>query len=172
MAFSMKVSNDKLEGQDVVKAGQYEVKLLGFKPKVAKSGTSYNLNPTMEIVNHSEFAGRKIFDTLNSGGAWTWPDFVHAFGLPMETNGTESWIPTMSKDGAWDGDPAKYDAENPDTWVYKGPLIGRIAKVEVAVDSYKGKENNKIRRYFCAVADCATKFPKIRHIEDLLKNSK
>jgi len=43
--------------------------------------------------------------------------------------------------------------------------------VEVAVDNYNGKDNNKIRRYFCAVPDCATKFPKIRHIADLLKKS-
>lgn len=166
MAFSMKVSNEKLEGQDVVPAGQYELKLIGFKPKVSKKGDTYNLNPAYEIVNHPEFAGRKVYDTMNSNGAWTWPDMVHAFGFPMETDGKESWIP-----GVWNGDLSKYVEDDPNTWVYKGPLVGRVAKMEIAVDSYNGKDNNKVRRYFCAVPDCATKFPKIRHIEDLLKNS-
>lgn len=164
--FSMKVSNEKLEGQDVVPSGIYEVKLVKFTPKVSKNGDTYNLNPMMEVTNHPELSGRKIFDTLNSNGAWTWPDFVHAFGLPMETDGTESWMP-----GTWDKDKAKYVEGDPNTWTYNGPLVGRTAKVEIAVDNYNGRDNNKIRRYFCAVADCATKFPKIRHIEDLLKKS-
>lgn len=168
MGFSMKVSNDKLEGQDVVPPGQYELKLMGFKPKVAKSLTSFNYNPFMEIVNHPDFAGRKAFDSLNSpGGAFVIPDFVHAFGLPMETDGKESWMP-----GAWNGDPAKYKEDDPDTWVYKGPLVGRVAKVILAVRTYNNKQSNAIERYFCNVTDCESKFPKIRHITDLLKNQK
>lgn len=166
MSFQMKVSNDKIEGQDVFPAGQYEVKLVGFKPSKAKTG-SRNLNALMEVVNHGELIGRKLYDSLNEGGAFTWPDFVHCFGLPMETDGTDSWIP-----GDWNGDAAKFNPDDVTTWKYKGPLVGRVGKVEVAVDNYNGKDNNKIRRYFCAVADCETKFPKVRHIQDLLKNSK
>jgi hypothetical protein len=162
--FSMKVSNDKLEGLDVVPPGPYDIKLVGFNVKVSKKGDSFNLNPCMEIVGHPEFAGRKVFDTLNSGGAWTWPDFVHCFGLPMETDGKESWIP-----GSWDGDKAKYKADDPNTWKYAGPLLGRSGKVNIAVDNYNGKDSNKVERYICAVPDCASKFPKIRHIADLLK---
>lgn len=165
-SFQMKVSNDKIEGQDVFPAGQYEIKLVSFKPSKAKTGST-NLNAMMEVVNHPDFSGRKLYDSLNAGGAFTWPDFVHCFGLPMETDGKESWIP-----GDWDADATKFNPAEPGTWKYRGPLVGRTGKVEVAVDSYNGRENNKIRRYFCAVADCATKFPKIRHIEDLLKNSK
>lgn len=163
MAFQMKVSNDKLAGQENIPAGQYDVKLVGFSPKTSKKGDSINLNPVMEIQNHPDLAGRKVFDNLNSSGAWTYPDFCHAFGLPMETDGKESWLP-----GEWDGDPAKFDANKPETWKYKGPLVGRTAKVEIGVDSY----GSKIRRYFCAVADCATKFPQIKHSQDLMKNSK
>lgn len=167
MAFQMKVSSDKLEGQDVFPAGQYDVKLVSFKPSMSKGQTpTQNLNALMVVVNHSEFADRKLYDSLNVGGAFTWPDFVHCFGFPMETDGTNSWIP-----GDWDGDPAKFNPDDVTTWKYKGPLIGRTGKVEVAVDNYNGKDNNKIRRYFCAVPDCATKFPKIRHIQDLLKKS-
>jgi hypothetical protein len=162
MPFPMKVSNEKLEGQEVFPAGQYEVKLVAFKPSKAKTGST-NLNARMEVVNHSEYAGRKLFDSLNEGGAFTWPDFSHCFGIPMETDGQNSWLA-----GAWDGDPAKFQENDPATWVYKGPLVGRIGKVEVAVDNYQGRDNNKIRRYFCNVPDCATKFPKIKHIQDLL----
>lgn len=167
MAFSMKVDNSSLEGFDTIPQGVYEVKLLGFKPSTSKKGDSFNLNPSMEVINHPDLAGRKVFDTLNSNGAWTWPDFCHAFGLPMETDGQSSWLP-----GDFEADKANYNPDKPETWKYQGPLVGRIAKIEVAVDSYQGKENNKIRRYFCAVTDCATKFPKIRHSENLLKGSK
>jgi hypothetical protein len=158
-----KVDQSKIEGQEVFPPGIYEVKLIKFSPKKAKSGST-SLKPMLEVVNHSEYAGRKLYDELNEGGAFTWPDFCHCFGLPMETDGDSSWLP-----GEWDGDKVKFKEDDPATWVYKGPLVGRTGKVEVAVDNYQGRDNNKIKRYFCAVADCATKFPKIRHIEDLLK---
>lgn len=164
MAFKMKVSNDRIEGMDVVPAGQYDVKLIGFKPKSSSKGDSVNLNAMLEIVNHPDYAGRKVFDSLNTpGGAFTHPDFVHCFGLPMETDGKDSWIP-----GEWDGDPIRFKEADPTTFVYKGPLVGRVGKIEIAVDNYNGKDNNKIRRYFCAVGDCEKKFPKVRHIQDLL----
>lgn len=164
MAFSMKVSNDAIEGFDVIPSGHYEVKLVGFAPKTSKKGDSFNLNPTMVIVNHTEFAGRKVFDSLNIGGAFMWVDFCHCFGLPMETDGKESWLPGKFYDGLV--------APPPEEWKYVGPLVGRIGKIILAVDNYNGKDNNKIERYFCAVADCATKFPKIKHQVDLLKRSK
>jgi hypothetical protein len=166
MAFQMKVSNSKIEGQEVIPPQVYELKLVAFNPKQSKNGGSVNLNPVLEVVSPVEYAGRKVFDTLNTGGAWTYPDFCHAFGLPMETDGNDSWLP-----GQWDGDTAKFKEDDASTWVYKGPLVGRTAKVEVAVDNYNGRDNNKVRRYFCAVPDCTTKFPKIRHSEDLLKKS-
>jgi hypothetical protein len=158
MPFRMKVSNDKLEGQDIVPAGQYDIKLLGFKPKKAGTG-SINLNAMYEIVNHPEFAGRKLYDSLNEGFSPSRLDLTHCLGLPMETDGQNSWIP-----GQWDGDES-----DPTTWKYSGPLVGRVGKVEVMVDNYNGKDNNKIRRYFCAIPDCASKFPKIKHITDLVR---
>jgi hypothetical protein len=167
MAFIMKIENTKLEGMDVIPAGIYEVKLDKFGPKNSKSGTSVNLNPQMSVVNHPDFAGRKVFDSLNQGGAFMYPDFVHAFGLPMETDGKDSWIP-----GTWDADKAKFKEDDASTWVYQGPIVGRIAKVEIAVENFNGKDTNRVRRYICAVADCASKFPKVRHSADLLKRSK
>ena len=159
-----KVDTSKVEGQEVFPPGIYEFKLAGFKPTRSKTGTSTNLNARFEMINHPDYAGRKVFDSLNEGGAFLWPDFVHSLGLPMETDGDSSWIP-----GEWNGDLAKFKEDDPSTWVYKGPLVGRVAKLEIAVDNYQSRDNNKIKRYFCAIADCNTKFPKIRHSEDLLK---
>jgi hypothetical protein len=164
-----KVDSSKIEGQEVFPPGIYEFKLAGFKPAKAKTG-SINLNARFEMINHPEFAGRKVYDSLNEGGAFLYPEFSHALGLPMETDGLKdgsSWLP-----GEWNGDPAKFKEDDPATWVYKGPLVGRVAKLEIAVGNFNGRDNNKIKRYFCAVPDCATKFPKMRHIEDLLKNQK
>ncbi len=165
MAFQMRVAKDVIEGKDVVPPGIYEVKLVGFNPKVSKSGTSVNLNAIMQITNHAEFGDRKIYDTMNSNG-YTYADFSHCFGLPMETDGTEFWLP-----GTWDKDKAKYNADDPATWIYNGPLVGRTGKVEIAVDNYNGKDNNKVKRYFCAIADCEKKFPGVSHREDLLRKS-
>ena len=63
MPFQMKVSSDKLEGQDVFPAGQYDVKLVSFKPALAKTG-SKNLNALMVVVNHPDFSDRKLYDSL------------------------------------------------------------------------------------------------------------
>lgn len=164
--FQMKVSKDKIEGKEVMLPGEYELKLVAFAPKASKSGTSFNYNPIMEVQNHPEYAGRKVFDSWNSTAAWLLADYCHAFGLPLETDakGEDFWLP-----GVWNGDLAKYNEDDPSTWVYKGPLIGRTAKVELAVDNYNGRDNNKVRRYFCAVKDCEQKFPTIKHTADLLK---
>jgi hypothetical protein len=165
--FSMKVSNEKLEGKDNVLPGEYDLKLIGFRPKISSNGQSYNLNPMFEITGHPEYVGRKVFDNLNSNAQFIWQDFCHALGLPMETDGNSSWLP-----GSWDKDKAKYNENDPATWEYEGPLVGRTAHVELGLKSYNGKESTAIRRYFCAVDDCAQKFPKVRHMQDLLKNSK
>lgn len=163
MPFTMKISKDKIAGQEVIPSGTYDIKLVLFKPGAAKSGT-LSLNPMMEVINNQEYASRKLFDTLNIGGAFTYPDFCHCFGLPMETDGKDFWLP-----GAWDGDAAKFKEDDYSTWVYKGPLVGRTGKVEVIVDNYNGRDNNKINRYFCAIPDCQTKFPDIKHSTNLVR---
>lgn len=168
MAYKMVVSKETVEGREVIPAGIYEVRLVGFKPKwsdPAKTGKpkSLSLNAKMEVLNHPEFAGRFVFEGLNMGAGWIQNDFCHAFGYPMETDGNDYWLP-----GTWDNDP-NFNPEVADSYAYKGPLLGQVAKIELAVDSYQGKDNNKVRRYFCAVDDCETKFPEIRHSQDLLK---
>lgn len=166
MAFQMKVSTEKVDGQDIIPAGQYEVKLLGFKPKLSTKG-SINLNACMEVVNHPDFAGRKIYTSLNVGMAFMYPDFSHCFGVLIESDGKDYWLP-----GNWDGDAAKFNPEDPTTWVYKGPLVGRVGKIEIAVDQYNGRDKNDIRRYFWNVPGWEQKYPKLRPKEDLLSRSK
>jgi hypothetical protein len=164
-----KVDTSKVEGQEVFPPGIYDFKLVGFKPKKASTG-SINLNARFEMINHPDHAGKKVYDGLNEGAAFYWTDFCHALGLPMETDGQKdgnSWLP-----GEFYGYDANHKEDDITTWEYKGPLVGRVAKIEIAVGNYQGRDNNKIKRYFCALPDCAVKFPKIRHIEDLLKNQK
>jgi hypothetical protein len=167
MAFRMTVSKETVEGKEVVPAGIYDIRLVSFKPKFsdpAKTGKpkSLNLNAQMEIINHPDHAGRKVFEGLNQNAGWVQTDFVHCFGIPMETDGTDYWIP-----GTWDDNPS-FDPDNAETYSYKGPLVGMTGKIELAVDSWNNKPNNKVRRYFCSVEDCATKFPQINHSMDLL----
>jgi hypothetical protein len=162
MAFKMIVSAEKIEGQDVMPSGQYEVKLLGFKPSLAKTG-SINLNACMEVVNHPDYAGRKLYSSLNVGMAFMYPDFSHCFGIIIEGDGKNFWLP-----GTWDGDVAKFKEDDPTTWKYVGPLVGRIGKIEVAVTEYNGKERNDIRRYFWNTPGVESKWPKLKPKEDLL----
>jgi hypothetical protein len=164
MAFSLKVSKEAIEGKDLVSPGIYDVRLLKFNPKASKSGTSFNYNPMMEIINHPDYVNNKIYDTLNSAAGWIIPDFSHCFGFPMETDGTDYWLP-----GIFDADKAKFNPDDPSTWVYAGPLTGAVGKVEIGHDSYNGKAIARIGRYFCSVENCATKFPHIKHSENLLR---
>lgn len=169
-AFKMAVSKETIEGRETLPAGIYEVRLIGFKPKFsdpARTGKpkSLNLNARMEVINHPEYAGRLIFEGLNAKAGWVQQDLCHAFGIPMETDGDSYWIP-----GEWDSE-ANFNSDDADTYRYTGPLMGQVAKVELAVDTYNGKDNNKVSRYFCAVEDCEQKFPQITHSQNLLKRS-
>lgn len=165
----MGISKETIEGKEVPPAGIYEVRLDSFKPKFSapKEGKapSLNLNAKMSIVNNPEQDGKLIYEGLNQNAGWVQIDFCHGFGLPMETDGDEYWLP-----GTWDTDPA-FDPTKAETYKYSGPMIGRIAKVELYHDTFNGKVSAKVRKYFCAVDDCTTKFPEITHREDLSRKS-
>ena len=172
MAFQMKQSKEQIEGKEVAPNGIYTLKLVGFKPKKSKEDPAnplkprtVNLNARMEIVDNPEQEKKVVYELLNEK-SFMFADFCHAFGLPMETDGESYWLP-----GEWDSAP-DFDADNPETWKYDGPLLGRTCQAEIAVSSFNNRENNKVRKYFCAVDDCATKFPEIRHSENLLSNQK
>lgn len=165
MAFKMGVSKEAVEGFELIQPGVYEVRFLKFKPKWAKEKEgkerTVNLNAQMEPIGNPDLANRILFDTLNQNTFYM-ADFCHAFGVPLEQVGDDYQIP-----GEWDGDP-----KNPETWTYRGPLTGKVAKVEVTVDTFNNKQNNKISRYFCQFGDeCATRFPQVRHSDNLVKKS-
>lgn len=165
MAFSMAFDKDSLSGGKVIPAGIYTVRLNGFKPRLNKNKDSVNFNAQMEVINHPEFDKSRLFETLSAKAGFTQWDFAHAFGLELEDQGNGQY----ALPGTWDGDPSSFKEDDPSTWKYDGPLVGRDAQVEVAIDTYEGKENNKIKKYICAVPDCATRFPDNKHSQDLLK---
>lgn len=150
------VSKESLE-QKRMTGGIYEVQFVGFKPKKSSKGTTL-LRPEMKILGNADFNGKLVFDKyslpLNSG--WAVQDFVHAFGFELDPEGN---IP-----GEWDFP----NVDNPETWKYRGPLVGKTAKVEIVEAEYTDKSGNKkngiqIKQYICSVPNCVAKNPTIKH---------
>jgi hypothetical protein len=85
-------------------------------------------------------------------------DFTHACGFTLESDGS---IP-----GDWKlKDPTKVD--DFDGAQYNGPLLGKIFRAEVSVDTYEGTDRNNIKQMQCKIDGCATKFPDIKHMTDI-----
>lgn len=162
MAFKMGID---MSQPDMPKPGLVSVRLYGFKPKKSKAGDSVNFNAQMKIINHPENDGYPLYETLSAKAGFTMWDFAHGFGLELEDMGNGQY----SIPGVWDGDLVKFKEDDPTTWVYEGPLVGRDAQVEIAPDTYEGKTSMKIKRYICTVPDCDTRFPDNKHSTDLLK---
>lgn len=158
MAFKM--GFDPSAGGKTAPNGIYTLALKGFRPKMNKNQDGANFNAQMEVQENPEYDGVKVYETLSSKAGFTQLDFSHAFGLEIEDLGNGQYaIP-----GNWDGDPEKFKEDDPSTWVYEGPLVGRTAKVELAIDTYMGKENSKVKQYICAIEGC-----KDKHSTDLLR---
>lgn len=164
MAFQMKVESLSGGGK-ILPAGIYEVRVAGFKPKWNKNKDGVNFNAQMEVINNPDYDGQKLFETLSSKAGFMQAEFSHAFGMAMEDLGNGQYVIP----GVWDADPAAFKEDDPSTWKYDGPLMGRTGKIEVAPRTYEGKEQNGIRQYFCALppAECAAQG--VRHNTDLLK---
>lgn len=167
MAFKMNFNQEELKGVQPVPAGLYKVRLEGFKPKASKNGDSTNLNAEVTIVGGGEFDGKKLFAGLNSKIPNWIQDFVHSFGLEMEDQLSDN----PSIPGVWDADPSTFKADDPSTYKYAGPLLGRVAEWEVGMGEYQGKAKNEIRQFICAVPDCASRFPLISHTKDMQRRS-
>lgn len=167
MAFQMQVESLAYK---VIPAGIYEFKLAGFKPKWSKNKDSINFNAILEIINNPEYDGTKIFEGCNSKAGFIQVEVVHALGLLMQDLGNGNYV----MPGVWDGKPETFKEDDPTSWVYEGPLVGRTGKFEVAVEPYLGNDTNKVRQYFCALSDveCALQFGKDKHKKDLLAKSR
>lgn len=168
--FRMTLSKEQVEGKDALPDGIYKVRFIKFGPKLSKdkgdgSERSINLNAEYEVLDHPEYAGRKIYELANMKSYNIQTEFCHGFGVPLEVDPSDGayFIP-----GTWDS-RADFDAANPETYEYKGPLTGKVAQIELGTRSFNGRNLNQVRRYFCAVDDCANKFPEIRHVMNLIK---
>jgi hypothetical protein len=170
MTFKMSYSKEELKGLEPVPAGLYNVMFAGFKPKISEKKDSLNFNGQVKIIGQPDLANRFIFASLNTKIAAFIQDFVHSFGLPLENSGNgEFTIP-----GRWNGDPTKYIAEDPSTWVYVGPLTSQTAEWEVGIKPhYKDptKTSQEIVRFICKVPDCANRFPEVQHSKDMRKKA-
>jgi hypothetical protein len=163
MAFQFKVDADELKGPQPVPAGVYTVRLKGFKPKLSKKGDTTNLNPQVEICDNPLFEGKPLFTSLNSAIPSFINDFCHSFGLPMDNQLGEGGLDPQLP-GDWDGDES-----DPSSWKYTGPLLGRTAQWEVVEGTYQGKPKNEIRCFICAVPNCASEYPDIRHSTNMVR---
>lgn len=167
MAFKMGFDKDSLTGKTAPN-GIYTVRLSGFRPALSKNKDSVNFNPQLKIINHPEHDNIKVWETLNSKAGFTQWDFAHAFGVELEDQGNGQYTLPVT----WDGDPLKFKEDDPSTWVANSVLIGRDAQVELAIDTFEGKQSMKPRRYICAIDNCETRFPENKHSTDLLRNKK
>lgn len=156
------VSKESLT-QKRMTGGIYEVQFVSFKPKKSSKGTTL-LRPEMKILGNADFNGKLVFDKyglpLNSG--WAVQDFIHAFGFELDP---EDNIP-----GEWEfnNQPGTDPMDDPTKWKYRGPLVGKTAKVEIVEAEYTDKSGNKkngiaIKQYICSVPNCVAKNPTIKH---------
>lgn len=163
--FKMKFNKDELEGPKPLPAGLYQVRFVGFKPKMSTKGDSINLNMITEVINHPEHDKRQIWLNLNTQIPSFIQDAVHSFGLEMEDQLSDNpQIP-----GVFDGNPATFVESKPETWVYAGPLTNRTGAWEIIESEYNGKPNNKVAKCLCQVEGCAEKFPLVQHSNNMAK---
>lgn len=172
-AFKMSVSKEQVEGREVVPEGIYKVRFVKFAPKLSKADPnnpakerSINLNAEYEIVDSTDFADRKIFELANMKSFNIQTEICHCFGVPLELDTTDD---TYFIPGTWDSNP-NFDQDNPETYEYRGPLIGKVGVVELAVTSWNGRSRNQVRRYLCGIPTCAQDFPQVRHVQNLIKS--
>jgi hypothetical protein len=159
MPVQMNVDPEKVKAPKPVAAAWYDLRLTGFKPKLAGKKDSVNFNAQLEVVSQKpEENGHKVYALLNTKMARQHADFAHGFGFPLNPDG--------SLPGDWIKDDK--DPDNVEKYQYKGPLLGKIMHVELAVTSYQGNERNEIKQIKCKLPDCAVKFPDIKHTTNMI----
>ena len=166
----MSFSKEEMKGLEPVPAGIYTVVFVGFKPTISKAGDSLNYNAQAKIIGHPDYEGRMLFASLNTKIPGFIQDFVHSFGMSLE----ELPDGNLSIPGRWDGEPAKYDADDPTTWKYVGPLTSQTGQWEVTVKPHyqdPTKTSQEIIKYICKIPQCAERFPEVRHSKDMRKKN-
>ena len=159
----MGVDPEATKAPKPVPNGWYKLKFKGFKQKVASKKDSVNYNAQLEIVeNKPDYNGKPVYMGLNTKMARSHVDFSHGLGFALKPDG--------DYEGQWVFDPA--DPENVEKAQYKGPLLGRVLEAELITTTYQGNERNEVKQIRCVVPQCATKYPEIKHMTDMIgKNS-
>lgn len=173
MAFQIGASRANLSGPAPVPTNIYTLQVSGFKPAIAKSGTSLNYNATFSITGDAQYDGRKVFSPLNTSFFTAIRDFVHATGNVCEV--AQAVNPETGETEEHFVLPGQFEKQaenpqNPELWgAYIGPLTNALFKAEVVLTDYMGKPKNEIRQYFCTVPNCAETEPDLRHSTSLIK---
>lgn len=161
---NIKVPVGKLKGFEALPPGTYQLRLDGFEPKWSKKKDSINLQPKLIVINNQNQelndGKHRAFDNLNSQAGWVLIDFCHAFGERMtgEEDGVpmEQWTsPDVGMPGDFQENPSF--PGDPEKWTYVGPLLGRVATVDII--NQPGYNNaNKVQavinKYYCQVQGC------------------
>lgn len=174
MAFQIGASRQQLSGPAPVDNNIYELQVAGLKPKLSKAGDSLNYNAEFTIINNPALEGRKVFSSLNTKFFTAIRDFVHATGnvcevVQVQNPETGEIEEQFVLPGIFENQEQHPD--DPSLWgAYRGPLTNATFKAEVVKTEYQGKLKNEIRAYFCAVPNCATLEPDMKHSTSLIKN--
>ncbi|SRR5216684_4976775 len=158
MSLRLTASKEEIKGLPPMNEGMVTVRLDGFAPKLSSKKDSVNLNPIMKIINHAEYNDRPVFENLNTKGKWVWTDFCHAFGVPLQADGSGDFeFPGNFGENVNEADPS--------TWQYSGPLLGQQAQLYlIQADNTKGAIKNAVKYYVCKVPSCVEK-----HSSNLVK---
>lgn len=147
-------SKEQVQGEKPPDPGIYEVQLVGFKPDLSKDKTSVNLNPDLRIVNNANATmnGKRVFHNLSEKAGWLHKEMCDGFGVDMVMESGQYFLP-----GTFVEDPS--NPTDCTKWRYQGPLLGKMAKIEVievaGTGQNAGKKYSNIKQFFPAVG-----FPK------------
>lgn len=173
MAFQVGFSKEDLTITPVP-TGIYELRVVKFRPKISAKGNSLNYNLESEVVNmNDDLDSKRVFHPLNTLFSIAIWDFVHACGLEMEkVEVVEDGVPKeiLVLPGIFENADANPD--DPSQWGdYKGPLTNKVFRADVVETSFQGKPKNEIRAFLCALPNCETLHPDVKHSTNLIKKS-
>lgn len=162
----MGVNPEQTKAPKPVPGGWYKLRLKGIVAKLSKSGKGINYEAYTNVVeNKAEYNDSFVAFRMNNGfnQAMAAQDFCHGMGFPLETDG--------SFPGDWTIKDATKAPDAPDYFdgaQYSGPLLGKVFEAELVTTVYDGNERNEVKQIRCSLANCATRFPDIRHKTDLI----
>lgn len=174
----MGVNPEQVKAEKPVPGGWYELRVKGITCKKSSSGKGVNYEAYTNVVNNTAECNDKfVLVRMNNGfnQSKVANDFTHACGFTLEADGSfpGDW---NLKDGVValpDGTYASKDGKALDALTafdgaqYKGPLLGKTLRAELAIDNYQGEDRNEVKQMQCKVDRCSQKFPDIRHLTDI-----